>query len=78
MTWCIIWLQFCLGQEVWLLNPKGGKQHVAVGNVSGLAGGMVHFRSIKEGWCKVDVSEALYGDVLLMEPNEDAEQLSVV
>jgi hypothetical protein len=42
-------LQFALGEEVWLINPKRSTQKVASGKVSGVAGEhKFHFKEILE------------------------------
>jgi hypothetical protein len=70
-----LFMQFSIGQEVWLLNPQRSSQKVAVGTVSGIGGEQkFHFREIPERWFKVDVREALQRETTLMCPNEDADQ----
>jgi hypothetical protein len=67
-----------MGQEVWLMNPRSYRQKVATSTTSGF--GREHkfyFTPIPETWFKVDVRVALVGDVALMFPNEDAEQMKV-
>jgi hypothetical protein len=71
-------MQFVMGQEVWLLNPRSQRKKVATGKISGY--GMVdkfHFTPIPDNWFKVDVHETLMPDVALMFPNSDAEQEKV-
>ena len=69
-------LQFCMGDEVYLVNPRGIKQKVAVGNISGL-GGMdkFHLVAIPPTWYKIDVKEVLQPKQPLMVENPDADQL---
>jgi hypothetical protein len=68
-------LQFLVGEEVWLMNPKRSTQKVASGKVSGIGGEhKFHFKEIPEKWFKVDVQEALLPETTLMQPNEDADQ----
>jgi hypothetical protein len=68
-------LQFSVGEEVWLMNPKCSTQKVASGKVSGIGGEhKFHFKEIPEKWFKVDVQEALLPETTLMQPNEDADQ----
>jgi hypothetical protein len=68
-------LQFLVGEDVWLMNPKRSTQKVASGKISGI--GREHkfyFKEIPEKWFKVDVQEALLPKTALMQPNEDADQ----
>jgi hypothetical protein len=68
-------LQFSLGQQVWLLNPKRSGQKVETGKISGISGAQkFHFKDIPENWFKVDVEEALQPKTALMFPNNDADQ----
>jgi hypothetical protein len=68
-------LQFSVGEEVWLMNPKRSTQKVALGKVSGIGREhKFHFKEIPEKWFKVDVQEALLPETTLMQPNEDADQ----
>jgi hypothetical protein len=68
-------LQFSVGEEVWLMNPKRSTQKVALGKVSGISGEhKFHFKEIPEKWFKVDVQEALLPETTLMQPNEDVDQ----
>jgi hypothetical protein len=63
---------------VCLINPRNYKQKVATSTISGF--GEEHkfyFTPILETWFKVDVRVPLVGDVALMFPNEDAEQMKV-
>jgi hypothetical protein len=70
--------QFSMEQEVWLMNPRSYRQKVATGTISGLGGKhKFHFIPIPETCCKVDVWVAMVGDVALMFPNKDAEQMRV-
>ena len=68
-------MQFLLGQEVWLLNPRWTTWKVVVGTISGLPGGhKFHFRDILENWIKVDLQEALQPKSVVMYPSDDADQ----
>jgi hypothetical protein len=68
-------LQFSVGEEVWLTNPKRSTQKVASGKVNGIGGEhKFHFKEIPEKWFKVDVQEALLPETTLMQPNEDVDQ----
>jgi hypothetical protein len=74
----LLLVQFSMGQEVWLMNPRCYRQKVATGTISGFGGEhKFHFTPIPETWFKVDVRVALVGDVALMFPNEDIEQMKV-
>jgi hypothetical protein len=54
-------VQYCMGQQVCLMNSKNLKQKVAaVGIVSGFGGiDKFHFNTIPESWLKVDVKEVM-------------------
>jgi hypothetical protein len=68
-------LQFSVGEEVWLMNPKRSTQKVASGKVSRIGGKhKFNFKEILEKWFKVDVQEALLPETALMQPNEDVDQ----
>jgi hypothetical protein len=68
-------VQYCMGQQVCLMNPKNLKQKVAVGVVSGLGGiDKFHFNIIPESWLKVDVKEVMSPNAELMYPHEPADQ----
>jgi hypothetical protein len=68
-------VQFALGQEVWLTNPRSHRRKVAVDSVSGIGGQQkFHGATIPESWFKIDVREALMLEVPLIFPNEVAEQ----
>jgi hypothetical protein len=68
-------LQFSVGEEVWLMNPKRSTQKVALGKISGIGGEhKFHFKEIPEKRFKVDVQDALLPKTTLMQPNEDANQ----
>jgi len=65
-------LQFHIGDEVFLSNPRSPRQKVAKGNVSGLPGEhKFHFKDIPEGWLKVDVNDILHPSTALMFPAAD-------
>jgi hypothetical protein len=67
-------VQFALGQEVWLVNPRSHRQKVVVGTVSSIGGQQkFHGATIPESWFKIDVREALMPEVPLMFLNEVAE-----
>jgi hypothetical protein len=67
-----------MGQEVWLMNPRSVRQKVALGTVSGISGQhRFHFMEIPVGWMKVDITEVLASNVMLMMENRDAEQEKV-
>jgi hypothetical protein len=71
-------MQFVMGHEVWLMNPRNVRQKVAFGRVSGFTGEhRFYFLEILDGWMKVDVQEALAPNVVLMMENWDAEQEKV-
>jgi hypothetical protein len=71
-------VQFVMGQEVWLMNPRSVRQKVASGRVSGFSGEhRFHFLEIPDGWMKVDVQEALVPNAVLMMENRDVEQEKV-
>jgi hypothetical protein len=71
-------VQYTMGQQVCLMNPKNSKQRVAVRFVSGFAGiDTFHFRPIPDTWLKVDVKEVTTPTAALMYPNEDADQHQV-
>jgi hypothetical protein len=56
----------------------GYKQKVATSTICSFGGEhKFHFTPILETWFKFDVRVALVGDVALMFPNEDAEQMKV-
>jgi hypothetical protein len=74
----LLLLQFSMGQEEWFINPRSYRQKVATGTISGFGGEhKFYFIPIPKTWFKVDVRVALVGDVALMFPNEDAEQMKV-
>jgi hypothetical protein len=74
----LLLVKFSMGQEVWLMNPRSYKQKVATNIISGFGGEhKFHFIPISKTWFKVDVRVALVGDVALMFPNEDAEQMKL-
>jgi hypothetical protein len=74
----LLLVKFSMGQEVWLMNPRSYKQKAAIDTISDFGGEhKFHFIPIPETWFKVDVRVALVGDVALMFPNEDAEQMKV-
>jgi hypothetical protein len=71
-------VQYTMGQQVCLMNPKNSKQRVAVEFVSGFGGiDTFHFRPIPDAWLKVDVKDVTTSIAALMYPNEDADQLQV-
>jgi hypothetical protein len=71
-------VQYTMGQQVCLMNPKNSKQRVAVGFVSGFEGiDTFYFRPIPNAWLKVDVKEVMIPTAALMHPNKDADQLQV-
>jgi hypothetical protein len=75
----LLLIKFSMGQEVWLMNPRNYRQKVATDTIGGFGGEYkFHFTPILETWFKVDVRVALVGDVALMFPNEDAEQMKDV
>jgi hypothetical protein len=74
----LLLVKFSMGQEVWLMNPRSYRQKVATDTISNFGGEhKFHFTPIPETWFKVDVRVALVGDVALMFPNEDTEQMKV-
>jgi hypothetical protein len=76
MTTLVICVQYCMGQQVCLMNPKNVKQKVAVGIVSGFGGiDKFHFNTIPESWLKVDVKEVVSPNADLMYPNKNANQI---
>jgi hypothetical protein len=75
VTTPVIYVQYCMGQQVCLINPKNVKQKVAVGIVSGFGRiDKFHFNTIPESWLKVDVKEVVSPNADLMYPNENANQ----
>jgi hypothetical protein len=71
-------MQFEMGQEMCLFNPRSMRQKVASGTVSGIPGQhKFHFSEIPERWFKVNVRESHCPIVTLMFPMEDAEQTTV-
>jgi hypothetical protein len=71
-------VQYTMGQQVCLMNPKKSKQRVAVGFVSGFGGiDTFYFRPIPDAWLKVDVKEVTTPTVALMYPNEHVEKFQM-
>jgi hypothetical protein len=71
-------VQYTMGQQVCLMNPKNSKQRVAVGFVSGFGGiDTFYFHPIPDAWLKVDMKEVTTPTAALMYPKEDAHQLQV-
>lgn len=67
-------LQFKVGDEVFLMNPRAHRQKVATARISGLLGeSKFHFREIPQSWVKVDVLSILQPGVALMFPYEEAD-----
>ena len=59
-----IFLQFSIGQKVWLLNPKYITQKVAIGTISGVGREpKLYFRKILEKWFKVFQSGCTRGSI---------------
>jgi hypothetical protein len=74
----VLLLQFSMGQEVWFINPRSYRKKVATDTISSFdREHKFYFTPILETWFKVDVHVALVGDVALMFPNEDVEQMKV-
>jgi hypothetical protein len=47
-------LQFSIGQEVWIMNPKRSTQKVAMGTISDVGGeAKFHFVDIPNKWFKI-------------------------
>jgi hypothetical protein len=60
------------------MNPKNGKEKVAVGVVSGFKGiDKFHFTAIQEAWLKVDAKERTSPNADLMYLHEAADQHQV-
>lgn len=71
-------LQFKVGDEVFLMNPRAVRQKVAVGNISGLLGEQkFHFKEIPDLWMKVDVRNVFHLGVHLMIEREDTDMIFV-
>jgi len=65
-------LQFNLGDEVVLYNPRSTRQKVAMGTISKIGGeGKFYFLIILETWLKMDVHDILAANTALMFFNED-------
>jgi hypothetical protein len=75
MKWLMIsMLQFKLGDEVFLMNPRAHRQKLAAAVISGLPGDSTfHFKQIPDSWVKVDVRDILHAGVPLMFPYEEAD-----
>jgi hypothetical protein len=59
-------VQFSMGQEVWLMNPRSYRHKVATGTTNGFGGKhKFYFTPILKIWFKVDVKATLLGDVAL-------------
>jgi hypothetical protein len=60
------------------MNPKDGKEKVAVGVVSGFGGiNKFHFTTIPEAWLKVDVKEGTSPNADFIYPHKAADQHQV-
>jgi hypothetical protein len=71
-------LQFKVGDEVFLMNPRSVKQKVALGTISGVPGEHTfHGQDIPSGWWRVDVRVVLQEGVSLMFPNERGDQYMI-
>lgn len=67
-------MQFDIGDEVFLINPRAQRQKVATARVSGLPGEhKFHFAAIPHGWLKVDVLDIVQPGLALMYPNDDVD-----
>jgi len=70
-----VWVQFNVGQSVYMISPKNKRRKVASGKISGVGGvDKFHFKVIPEFCYKVDVTTAYLGDVKLAYPHEDGDQ----
>ena len=68
-------VQYALGDEVFLMNPRAIRHKAAIGKISGMPGKhKFHFQDIPENWLKIDVHEILIPGVKLMFPSRDDEQ----
>ena len=57
----MVCVQYEIGDEVYLFNPRSVKQKVAVATISGLGGvDKFHFLEIPKHWYKVDVKDAFF------------------
>lgn len=76
-NWCCS-VQFVIGDEVFLMNPRAPRQKAAVGKISGILGKhKFHFQDIPENWFKIDVQDVLLPGVKLMSPNADDEHTKI-
>ncbi len=68
-------VQYGIGDEVFLMNPRAIRHKAAIGKISGMPGKhKFHFQDIPENWFKIDVHEILIPGVKLMFPSRDDEQ----
>ena len=73
-NWCCF-VQYGIGDEVFLMNPRAIRHKAAIGKISGIPGKhKFHFQDIPENWFKIDVHEILITGVKLMFPSRDDEQ----
>ena len=69
-----LFLQFNVGDNVFLMNPRVVRQKMASRTISGVAGEhKFHFKDIPKLWWKVDVHVIMHTGVALMYPNDDAD-----
>ena len=69
-----LFLQFNIGDEVFLMNPRAVKQKVVSKTISRVVGEhKFHFKDIPELWWKVDMYVIMHTGVALMYPNDDAD-----
>ena len=74
----LFFLQFKVGDEVFLMNPRATRTKLALGTISGVPGEQeFHFQEIPPGWRKVDVRLVLQEGVPLMFPWERGDQLMI-
>ena len=70
-----VWVQFNVGQSVYMMSQKNKRQKVAIGKINGVGGvDKFHFKVIPQFCYKVDVTTTYLGDVKLVCPHEDGDQ----
>ena len=71
-------LQFKVGDEVFLMNPRAVLKKVAVGNISRLPGEQkFQFKEILDLWVKVDVRNVFHLGAHLMIKRDDTDIIFV-
>ena len=74
----LFFLQFKVGDYVFLINPRSSRSKVALGTISGVPGEQeFHSQEIPPEWRKVDVRIVLQEGVALMFPWERGDQLKI-